>query len=440
MRREPRAEADRAAPGLRASPWPGEEIAAPDVDQVLLTDTNGTMAWLQFEAMGFAAREGRRRVVTYIDHNVYQSTRATPTTTATCRPRRAATARGSPSPATASATRCTSRRSACPGQLVLGTDSHTPLCGATGMLAIGAGGLDVAVRHGRRAVLPAHAARRARRRSPAGCGPGSSAKDVILELLRRSPCAGGSGKIFEYAGPGAADALAAPARDDRNMGAELALTTSVFPSDEVTREYFALLGREARRGGRSPPIRTPSTTTRSRSISATLEPLVALPGSPDRVVPVGEVEGTPIEQVMVGSCTNGSWEDMSVGRRGRCAGEQVAPDGVLRRLPGQPRILEMMAREGLLADLLAAGAGDLRADLRRVRGHRPRARRGHAQPARLQPQLPGAERHEGRPGLLCSPLTAAVSALTGVITDPRDARRRARAALPGVASPRRWRA
>jgi aconitate hydratase len=249
--------------------------------------------------------------------------------------------------------------------------------------------------------------------------PWVSAKDVILELLRRYTVRGGSGKIFEYAGPGAA-ALSLPQRATIcNMGAELTLTTSVFPSDEVTREYFRLLGRE----GDWQPIAADPDAEYDEEIEVdlgALEPLVALPGSPDRVVPVSEVAGTPIEQVVVGSCTNSSWEDMwAVSHALR--GKQVAPTVSLVVFPGSHRILEVMAREGLLADLLAAGANVSEPTCGSCAGI------GHV-PATGTKSLRAFNRNfPGRSGTaedsiyLCSPVTAAVSAVTGVITDPRDA-------------------
>ena len=401
---------------VSGKPVPGEEIAL-DVDQVLLTDTNGAMAWLQFEAMG-APRVTPSCVVSYIDHNVY-----------------AVDARNSDDhrymetasrrygawfskPGNGICHQVHFESFSVPGQVVLGTDSHTPLCGSTGMLAIGAGGLDVAVAMG---GGPYHLAmpRVVRVTLTGKLRPWVSAKDVILELLRRYTVRGGSGKIFEYAGPGAA-ALSLPQRATIcNMGAELTLTTSVFPSDEATREYFRLLGRE----GDWQPIAADADAEYDEEIEvdlSALEPLVALPGSPDRVVPVSEVAGTAIEQVVVGSCTNSSWEDMwAVSHALR--GKQVAPTVSLVVFPGSHRILEVMAREGLLADLLAAGANVSEPTCGSCAGI------GHV-PATGTKSLRAFNRNfPGRSGTaedsiyLCSPVTAAVSAVTGVITDPRDA-------------------
>jgi aconitate hydratase len=203
------------------------------------------------------------------------------------------------------------------------------------------------------------------------------------------------------------------------MGAELGATTSVFASDQTTRAYFALLGREAEWR----PLAADADAEYDEDIDldlGALEPLVALPGSPDRVVPVAEIAGTAIEQVVVGSCTNSSWEDMwAVAHAIR--GKRVAPSVSLVVFPGSARILEVMAREGLLADLLAAGANISEPTCGSCAGI------GHV-PATGAKSLRAFNRNfSGRSGTrddavyLCSPVTAAVSALTGVITDPRTA-------------------
>jgi len=392
----------------------GEEIGL-RVDQCLLTDTNGNMAWLQFEAMGFP-RVRPARVVSYIDHNVYQTDSRN---TDDHRYMQTASARYGAwfsKPGNGICHQVHFETFSVPGQFVLGTDSHTPLCGSTGMLAIGAGGLDVAVAMGGGAYHLAMP-RVIRVWLTGQLAPWVHAKDVILELLRRYSVRGGSGKIFEYAGPGAAT-LSLPQRATIcNMGAELTLTTSVFPSDEATRSYFALLGREREWA----PLAADPDAEYDDQIEldlSSLEPLVALPASPDKVVPAREVAGTTLEQVMVGSCTNSSWEDMwAVGQT--IKGQRVAPSVHLVVFPGSSRILEIMAREGLLTDLLAAGATVSEPTCGSCAGI------GHV-PAAGGRSLRAFNRNfAGRSGVkddqvyLCSPLTAAASALTGVITDPR---------------------
>jgi len=399
---------------VSGKPAAGEEIGL-SVDQCLLTDTNGNMAWLQFEALGFP-RVKPSRVVSYIDHNVNQTDSRN---TDDHRYMQTASRRyGSwfSKPGNGICHQVHFESFSVPGQFVLGTDSHTPLCGSTGMLAIGSGGLDVAVAMGGGAYhlsMP----KVVRVWLTGRLAPWVHAKDVILELLRRYSVRGGSGKIFEYGGPGAAT-LSLPQRATIcNMGAELTLTTSLFPSDERTREYFALLGRAAH----WTPLAADPGAEYDETIAldlSTLEPLVALPSSPDKVVPVTEAEGTALEQVMVGSCTNSSWEDMwAVARTIR--GERVAPSVSFVVFPGSSRILEIMSREGILTDLLAAGASISEPTCGSCAGI------GHV-PAAGGKSLRAFNRNfAGRSGVkddqvyLCSPLTAAASAISGVITDPR---------------------
>ena len=393
---------------------PGEEIGL-RVDQCLLTDTNGCMSLLQFEAMGFP-RVIPELVVAYIDHNVYQVDSRNSDDHRYMQTAARRYGAWFSKPGNGICHQVHFETFSTPGRLLLGTDSHTPLCGSTGMLAIGAGGLDVAVALGGGPyflTMP----RVTRVTLTGALRPWVTAKDVILELLRRFSARGGSGKIFEYAGPGLAT-LSLPQRATiANMGAELTLTTSVFPSDEATRDYYRLLGRER---AWQPLAADPDAEYDDEvtlDLSA-LEPLVALPGSPDRVVPVGEVAGTAIESVMVGSCTNSSWEDMwAIGRT--IAGKRVAPSLSLVVFPGSHRILEIMAREGLLADLLAAGATVSEPTCGSCAGigHVPAA--GAKSLRAFNRNFPGRSGVKDDQIYLCSPLTAAASALAGVITDPR---------------------
>jgi aconitate hydratase len=401
---------------VSGKPVPGEEIGL-RVDQVLLTDTNGAMAVLQFEAMGFP-RVKPSRVVAYIDHNVYavDSRNSDDHRYMQTAARRYGAWFSKPGNGICHQVHFESFSS--PGEFLLGTDSHTPLCGSTGMLAIGAGGLDVAVAMGGGPYyvpMP-----RVTRVTLTGqLRPWVSAKDVILELLRRYTARGGMGKVFEYAGPGVST-LSLPQRATIcNMGAELTLTTSVFPSDDATREYFERLGRAAdwRPLAADPDAEYDEEIELDLSV---LEPLVALPGSPDRVVPVREAEGTPIDQVVVGSCTNSSWEDMwAVAHAIR--GKRVASALSLVVFPGSARILEIMAREGLLADLLAAGAivSEPTCGSCAGIGHVPAT--GTRSLRAFNRNFPGRSGTRNDAIYLCSPVTAAVSSLHGVITDPRKA-------------------
>ncbi len=409
---------------VAGKPTPGEEIGL-RVDQALLTDTNGTMALLQFEAMGFP-RVRPSRVVAYIDHNVYQVDSRNSDDHRYLQTAARRYGAWFSKPGNGICHQVHFESFSVPGQLLLGTDSHTPLCGSTGMLAIGSGGLDVAVAMGGgpyHLVMPRVTSVWLTGRLQ----PWISAKDVIMELLRRYSVRGGSGRIFEYGGPGAAT-LSLPQRATIcNMGAELTLTTSVFPSDEATREYFRLLGREAEWRPLAPDPDAEYDDRIELDLGA-LEPLVALPGSPDRVVPVSEVEGEAVEQIMVGSCTNSSWEDMQAVTR-VLEGRRVAPSVSFVVFPGSHRILEVMAREGLLAPLLAAGASISEPTCGACAGigHVPAS--GGKSLRAFNRNFPGRSGTKDDAVYLCSPLTAAASALTGRITDPRKA---------GAAPERRW--
>ncbi len=392
----------------------GEEIGL-TIDQVLLTDTNGIQSWLQFEALGFQ-RVVPARAVTYIDHNVFQ---VDSRNTDDHRYLQSVARRyGSlfSKPGNGICHQVHMESFSIPGQTLLGTDSHTPLCGAAGMLAIGAGGLDVAVAMGGAPyffTMPAVV----RVWLTGQLSPWVTAKDVILELLRRLTVRGGAGRIFEYGGPGLASLLATQRMTIANMGAELGLTTSVFPSDAVTRSFLTRLGRGEDWRPAAPDDAAAYDDQIELDLGA-IPPLIALPGSPDRVVPVDEVAGTSIEQVMVGSCTNGSWHDMA-SVTDVVRGRRVHPSVSFVMFPGSHRILETMAREGLLADLLAAGAivSEPSCGSCAGIGHVPAA--GTRSLRAFNRNFSGRSGVKGDEVYLCSSLVAAASALTGVITDPR---------------------
>jgi aconitate hydratase len=399
---------------VAGEPLPGQEIGL-RVDQVLLTDTNGTMAWLQFEAMGFD-RVRTPTVVTYADHQVYQFDARN---TEDHRYLQTVSSRFGghySKPGNGICHQVHLESFGAPGLILLGSDSHTPLCGALGMLAFGAGGLDVACAMGGSPYyLPLPKVVQVR--LTGRLGPWVAAKDVILELLRRLTVRGGFGKIFEYVGQGVATLTVPQRATIANMGAELGLTTSVFPSDDVTRGYLQRLGR----GAAWRPLAADVGAAYDDMIEidlSTIEPLVALPGSPDQVVPVGEVEGTPIEQVLVGSCTNGSWEDMFVVAE-VLRGRRIHPDVSFVLFPASGQILETMAREGLVGDLIAAGAvvSESTCGACPGIGHVPAT--GSRSLRAFNRNFPGRSGVKGDQIYLSSTQTACVSALRGTITDPR---------------------
>ncbi|MCX7597402.1 MAG: aconitate hydratase [Armatimonadetes bacterium] len=335
---------------------PGEEIAI-RIDQTLTQDATGTMAYLQFEALGLD-RVRTELSVSYVDHNTLQTG---PENADDHRYLQSVAARYGiyfSRPGNGICHQVHLERFAVPGKTLLGSDSHTPTAGGIGSLAIGAGGLDVAV---------AMAGQPFYMRCPSVLGVRlsgqlrgwASAKDIILEILRRLTVKGGVGKILEYFGPGVAG-LSVPERATiTNMGAELGATSSLFPSDTRTQEFMTL----QRRAEDWLPLEPEYDAQYEELIDVDLdelEPLVAAPHMPDRVVPVSELAGQPVDQVCIGSCTNSSLADlMAVAHVLR--GRKVHPRVSLSIAPGSRQVLLTAARLGLLETFLAAGARILEA-------------------------------------------------------------------------------
>ena len=392
---------------------PGGEIAI-RIDQTLTQDSTGTMAYLQFEAMGID-RVKTKRSVAYIDHNMLQSGSENADDHKYIRTVAAKHGIWFSRPGNGICHQVQLERFSVPGQTLLGSDSHTPTCGAAGMLAIGAGGLDVAVAMGGGAYYLA---------MPKVCrvwltgelNRMVAAKDVILELLRRMSVKGGVGKIIEYAGPGV-KTLSVPERATiANMGAELGATTTVFPSDERTYEFLAARGREADWS----PLCADADAVYDEEVEidlSSLHPMAAQPHSPDNVAPVAGIAGIKVDQVCIGSCTNSSFCDL-MRVAGILDGRHVAPDVSLTISPGSRQVLKALAMNGALAKLVAAGARVLECACGPCIGM------GQA-PATNAVSLRTFNRNfYGRSGTpsasvyLVSPETAAVSAVTGVLTDP----------------------
>ena len=392
---------------------PGGEIAI-RIDQTLTQDSTGTMAYLQFEAMGID-RVKTKRSVAYIDHNMLQSGSENADDHKYIRTVAAKHGIWFSRPGNGICHQVQLERFSVPGQTLLGSDSHTPTCGAAGMLAIGAGGLDVAVAMGGGAYYLA---------MPKVCrvyltgelNKMVAAKDVILELLRRMSVKGGVGKIIEYAGPGV-KTLSVPERATiANMGAELGATATVFPSDERTYEFLAARGREADWS----PLCADADAEYDEEVEidlSSLHPMAAQPHSPDNVAPVAEIAGIKVDQVCIGSCTNSSFCDL-MRVAGILDGRHVAPDVSLTISPGSRQVLKALAMNGALAKLVAAGARVLECACGPCIGM------GQA-PATNAVSLRTFNRNfYGRSGTpsasvyLVSPETAAVSAVTGVLTDP----------------------
>ena len=392
---------------------PGGEIAI-RIDQTLTQDSTGTMAYLQFEAMGIE-RVKTKRSVAYIDHNMLQSGSENADDHRYIQTVAAKHGIVFSRPGNGICHQVHLERFSIPGQTLLGSDSHTPTCGAAGMLAIGAGGLDVAVAMGGGAyylTMP----RICRVYLTGELNRMVSAKDVILELLRRLSVKGGVGKIMEYGGPGV-KTLSVPERATiANMGAELGATTTVFPSDERTRDFFSARGR----AGQWVRLEADPDAEYDEEIEldlSSLHPMAAQPHSPDNVVPVSEIAGIKIDQVCIGSCTNSSFCDL-MRVAGILDGKRVAPDVSLTISPGSRQVLKALAKNGALAKLVTAGARVLECACGPCIGM------GQA-PATNAISLRTFNRNfYGRSGTpsagvyLVSPETAAVSAVEGYLTDP----------------------
>ncbi|MGQ9553226.1 MAG: aconitate hydratase [Anaerolineae bacterium] len=394
---------------------PGGEIAL-RIDQTLTQDATGTMAYLELEAMGIDAVKTELSV-SYVDHNMLQADFRNADDHRYLQSVAAKYGIVFSRPGNGICHQVHLERFARPGRTLLGADSHTPTAGGIGSLAIGAGGLDVAA---------AMAGEPFRLAMPRVVGvhligqlsPWVSAKDIIIELQRRLTVKGGVGRLFEYFGPGVAT-LSVPQRATiTNMGAELGATSSIFPSDERTRQYLKAQGREEQ----WLPLSADAGAQYDEIIEldlSNLEPLVSCPSSPDNVKPVRELVGTPLGQVCLGSCTNSSYRDLMTAAA-VLRGRTVHPNVSLTVSPGSRQVLALLSRSGGLADLVAAGARILEC------GCGPCIGMGQA-PASGVASLRSFNRNfKGRSGTpddqvyLASPEVLAASAIAGHIADPRE--------------------
>ena len=390
----------------------GTEIAI-RIDQTLTQDATGTMAYLQFEAMG-VPRVKTELSVSYVDHNTLQTGFENADDHRFLQTVAAKYGIYFSRPGNGICHQVHLERFGVPGKTLLGSDSHTPTGGGIGMLAIGAGGLDVAVAMGGGPfylTMP----KVVKVELLGQLKPYVSAKDVILEVLRRLTVKGGVGKILEYTGPGV-KTLTVPERATiTNMGAELGATTSIFPSDEVTRAFLAAQQREEQWVELLPDEDAEYDETLVIDLSA-LEPLVACPHSPDAVKPVREMAGLKVDQVIIGSCTNSSFTDL-VQVANILRGKKVHPDVSLAIAPGSRQVFEMLARNGVLADLIAAGARILETTCGPCIGM------GQAPATNAVSVRTFNRNFYGRSGTasakvyLTGPETAAATAIAGVLTD-----------------------
>ena len=392
---------------------PGSEISI-RIDQTLTQDSTGTMAYLQLEAMG-VDKVRTKRSVAYIDHNMLQSGSENADDHKYIQTVAAKHGIWFSRPGNGICHQVHLERFSVPGQTLLGSDSHTPTCGAAGMLAIGAGGLDVAVAMGGGAYYLT---------MPKVChvvltgelDPMVSAKDVILEVLRRLTVKGGVGKIMEYGGPGV-ETLSVPMRATiANMGAELGATTTVFPSDRRTFEFFAARGRRADWA----PLTADEDAEYDEEITidlSALHPLAAQPHSPDNVVPISEIAGIKVDQVCIGSCTNSSFCDL-MRVAGILEGRHVAENVSLTISPGSRQVLKALANNGALGTLVTAGARILECACGPCIGMGQAPATGAVSLRTFNRNFYGRSGTPSANVYLVSPEAAAVSAVTGVLTDP----------------------
>ena len=396
----------------------GEMIKGTDIglkiDQTLTQDATGTMAYLEFEAMG-VPRVKTERSVAYIDHNTLQTGfenaddhRFIQTV---CKKHGIYFSR----PGNGICHQVHLERFSKPGKTLIGSDSHTPTGGGIGMLAIGAGGLDVAVAMGGGAyyiTMP----NIVKVELIGELKPWVSAKDIILKVLEIMSVKGGVGKIIEYAGEGV-KTLSVPQRATiTNMGAELGATTSIFPSDETTREFLKAQGREED----YVELKADEDAIYDEHIVidlSQLDALAACPHSPDNIKAIKELQGQKIDQVCIGSCTNSSYADlMTVAHI--LKGKTVHPDVSLSIAPGSKQVLTMLSQNGALADMIAAGARILESACGPCIGMGQSPNSAGISLRTFNRNFLGRSGTKDGQTYLVSPETAAASALTGVFTDP----------------------
>lgn len=403
----------------------GQEIGL-RIDQTLTQDATGTMAYLEFETMGIP-RVRTERSVAYIDHNTLQSGFENADDHRYIQSVAQKYGIYFSRPGNGICHQVHLERFGKPGRTLIGSDSHTPTGGGLGMLAFGAGGLDVAVAMGGGAyyiTMP----RLFKVELTGALQPFVTAKDVSLELLRRLGVKGGVGAIIEWGGPGVAG-LSVPERATiTNMGTELGATTSIFPSDEVTRAFLAAQGREED----YIPLASDPDAEYDRIISIDLDalrPMIACPHSPDNVVSVESLAGTKVDQVCIGSCTNSSLLDL-LKVAALLKGRQVSPSVSLSVSPGSKQVLRMLSDCGALSDILASGARLLECACGPCIGMGFAPNSGGVSLRTFNRNFLGRSGTKDAQVYLVSPETAVAAALTGYIADPRTL-----GEMPAVAMP-----
>lgn len=393
----------------------GQEIGL-RVDRVLMQDATGTLACLQFEAMGIPRVKVEHAAI-YVDHNILQTGFENGDDHRFLQTFAAKYGIHYSKPGNGICHQVNLERFSIPGKLLIGSDSHTPTAGGAGMMAIGVGGLDVAVAM---AGAPFYT------KMPKIVGvkltgrlrPWVTAKDVILEMLRRLSVKGGVGRIFEYYGEGM-KSMGVPQRGTIcNMGAELGATTSLFESDEITQDYMARQGRK----GDYRRIAADPGCTYDENIEidlSELEPMIALPGSPDAVHKVRDVQGTEVHQVLIGSCTNSSYVEMMTVAH-VLQGKKIHPSVTMAINPGSKQVLETVARDGSIYHIIASGARLLESGCQGCIGMGSAPGTDWVSIRSFNRNWPGRSGTKDDKVYLTSPEVCVACAVTGKITDPRD--------------------
>ena len=393
---------------------PGADVGL-RIDQTLTQDATGTMAYLEFEAMG-VPRVKTERSVAYIDHNTLQTGFENADDHRYIQTVAKKHGIYFSRPGNGICHQVHLERFGIPGKTLIGSDSHTPTGGGIGMLAFGAGGLDVAVAMGGgeyHITMPTMT----KIVLTGALSPWVSAKDIILEVLRRMSVKGGVGKIIEYGGPGIRTLTVPERATITNMGTELGATTSIFPSDDITLEFLKAQGREADWQALASDEDAVYDEVIEIDLSA-LEPLAACPHSPDAVKPVSALSDIKVDQVCIGSCTNSSYLDLM-----RVAailkGKTVHPTVSLSIAPGSKQVYNMLAKNGALADIIASGARVLECACGPCIGMGQSPNSGGVSLRTFNRIFEGRSGTADGQIYLVSPETAAASALTGMFTDPR---------------------
>jgi len=400
---------------VEGKPQCGTEVGI-KIDQTLTQDATGTMAYLQFEALGFD-KVKTEISVSYVDHNTIQEGFENADDHKYLRTVASRFGIRFSKPGNGICHQVHLERFGCPGKTLLGSDSHTPTGGGIGMISIGAGGLDVAVAMGGGPFYMTYP-RVVKVELTGKLSPWVSAKDIILKVLQILSTKGNVGSIVEYGGEGVV-ALSVPQRATiTNMGAELGVTTSVFPSDEITREFLEAQGR----GACFVPITADEDAQYDRVITidlSTLEPLAACPHSPGNIKTVRELSGTEVDQVLIGSCTNASYRDIMLVANA-LKGKRVASGTELGVACGSRQVMSMVSRNGALADIIESGARILELACGFCIGNSMAPRTNAVSVRTSNRNFFGRSGTSSADVYLVSPETAVAAALTGKFTDPRD--------------------